>query len=889
MALFSKYVWQVAVAGALGTVSLLGSRLYAQTADTQQWIDGIASNMQVHYQVLLNKGGGECSLPDLPPSPKAPCSIVELSLSSPDKLAANALDGNWSIYFSQTDPIYAHPAGEFTIDHINGDLHLIRPSASYQGFNEGEVKKVQFIVAGLTLTEAKIMPNYYVVAEGQDNKQALYSEARVIESTRIRIHPETGLEVRPFAGEISRQNFKLSQADKTPYADAAFIFNENKNVNKLGFVAQDEALRTIIPTPTFVMDSGKNIDISAGINLQLQGVEQDAVAPALARLQELGLKQNPAGMPFVVSVSRASLPSRSPVGAYQLVVSPTQITIFAREPVGAFYGMQSLASVMMAGRNTLPVLTVNDSPRYPYRGMHIDVGRNFHSKQQILDVLDQMAAYKLNKLHLHLGEDEGWRLQIPGLPELTDVGGKRCHDPQENTCLLMQLGADVSGKSERDGYYTRQDYIELVKAANARYIQLIPSFDMPGHSRAVIKAMEARYRKFMAAGNKKAAEQYLLSDLNDKTQYKSIQFYSDNTINACMESPYKFLGKVIDEVKAMHSEAGQPLTVYHIGADETAGAWAQSPICQAFFANNPYDVENAKQLGAYFIERVAALLETKGIKTAGWSDGLSHTNPKNMPAKVQSYIWDVLPWGGVAEANKQANRGWDVVLSHPDALYFDFPYEPDPKEGGYYWGSRHIDTHKVFNYMPGNLPALAEVYPSPTQTGFEIADTTPLKQGVQWAGIQGQLWSETIRSDNAVEYMIFPRLIALAERAWHAPSWEPPYNYEGATYNANSGLFSENKKRERDKAWLKFASVIGYKEFVKLDAADIHYRIPTVGAIIQDSMLHANLAYPALGIEYKEAGKDWQPYNKPVQVKTPVLVRAKAATGDRKGRALPVE
>jgi hexosaminidase len=161
-----------------------------------------------------------------------------------------------------------------------------------------------------------------------------------------------------------------------------------------------------------------------------------------------------------------------------------------------------------------------------FRGLHVDVARNFHSKAEILAILDQMAAYKLNRLHLHLADDEGWRVEIAGLPELTTIGSRRCHDLAERTCLLPQLGAGPDPSAPVNGFYSRADYIEIVRAAQARHIQVIPSFDMPGHSRAAIKAMEARAARLRAEGKPEAeAGRYLLSEAGNASVYSSIQHY----------------------------------------------------------------------------------------------------------------------------------------------------------------------------------------------------------------------------------------------------------------------------------------------------------------------------------------------------------------------------
>ena len=395
--------------------------------------------------------------------------------------------------------------------------------------------------------------------------------------------------------------------------------------------------------------------------------------------------------------------------SYRLEVTGSKIELRAGDAAGAFYGLISLAALIDPRSLSLPRLTLNDGPRFAFRGMHIDVARNFRSRRFILALLDQMANYKLNKLHLHLADDEGWRLAIAGLPELTAIGARRCHDLEENRCLLPQLGSGATSEAGRDGFYSAEDYQAILRAATARHIQVIPSFDMPGHSRAAVKAMEARFRRLTAEGEAAEAERYLLSDPDDQTRYRSTQRYNDNTINVCMASSYHFVGKVIDEVKRLHDRAGHPLTRYHIGADETAGAWLESPRCKAFIAAEKR-LTDAGQLAGYFIERVAAMLDERGIEPAAWSDGMAHPAIETLPAIVQTNSWETLYGGGQRTPHTQLNRGWQVVLSTPDALYYDFPYQADPKEPGYNWATRHIDTRKVFEFMPENLPVHAEFW-----------------------------------------------------------------------------------------------------------------------------------------------------------------------------------
>lgn len=844
---------------------------------SQATIDQIANTLQVRYTILENRGDGHC-LPDL----EQACYRAKIELTSPQAITGN----NWGIYFSVVDRINQVVAGEFSIDHINGDLNRIYPTDSYTPFTAGETKTVEFIVNGLNLTEARMMPNYYVAANDL--------QARTIESTRTTIDPETGLEIRPYATDLDwQQGFKRAQSDNTQLATSGYLYAQNQDTQN----DQNDLDIAIIPTPKKVTrnNSDGQLDLAKGLHIN-STINPEAISFALSRLEMLGVTQNTTGIPVDFILAPADKPS----GTYSLKTANNSITITAADNAGASHALISLAALIIPGNTSIPSLYIEDEPRYPFRGMHIDVARNFHSKQLLIDLMDQMAAYKLNKLHLHLGEDEAWRLEINDLPELTDIGSKRCHDPKENTCLIPQLGSGATPHSTRDGYYSKADYLEILRAASARHIQVIPSFDMPGHSRAAVKSMEARYRKYMDQGDQAEAERYLLTDFNDTTEYRSIQHYNDNTINVCMDSSYAFIEKVLDEVQALHAEANHPLTRYHIGADETAGAWLESPVCKTFLKNHDLPTTHASELGGYFIERIAALLHAKGIEPAGWSDGMAHPGIKNMPEIVQSNLWGTLYDHGHKDAHAQLNRGWQVVLSTPDVLYYDFPYETDPKEAGYNWASRHTNTRKAFEFMPDNLPIHAEFWRDSQDRNYEIDDRLtkdndgvithqPIKKGLNFLGIQGHLWSETIRSDEQVEYQIFPRMLGLAERAWHTAEWEVPYNYEGALYNKDTRYFTDSLRAKRDQAWNSFANTLGHKELAKLDQAGIFYRIPTVGAKIEEGRLYANLIFPGLAIQYKEAGGQWQDYQSPVDVTEQVEVRALSADGSRKGRSLKVD
>jgi hexosaminidase len=841
-------------------------------------LNTLANSLQVKYKFLSNI---ETDCPDVNGKKITSCYGAEIWLTNPIDLAIN----NFKINFSQVYPIFASKSDYFTIKHINGDIHQISPKKSFIGFKAKETKKIKLWVNSTLLTESELMPNYWLSAKKL--------QPMVIKSTQTSFDKATGLELQPYVMSFDNMatQIKASPDDINQYASSTWLY-EHEAVFEPFEQNTDHLAYAIIPTPKSVkpLDITKKFDFAKGVNLSLQGIDEGVLAAAFSRLELLGFElvaSNVSTVELLVVKNTNKAPDwRS--GHYQLTVNESNIIITAQDDVGAFYGLQSLASLIKLESKVLPLVAIDDQPHYAYRGQHVDVARNFRDKAFIFRLIEQMAAYKLNKLHLHLAEDEGWRLEIPNLPELTQIGSKRCMNLSDDNGLQPQLGGAQA--SVRDGFYTVNDYKNILRYASKHHIEVIPSLDMPGHSRAAIKAMEARYYGLIKKGDEVAAKQYLLTDFTDKTQYQSIQHYSDNTLNVCMESTYTFIDKVLNELNTMHIQAQHPLALYHIGADETAGAWLASPVCKDLIAQ-----QGEQHLGAYFIERVATMVAKKGISVGGWNDGLKETRTANMPKNTYSYIWGALPGGAHQQVSEQSHRGWNIVLSIPDVLYFDFPYQVDPKEPGYNWASRRLTTRSLFNFMPDNLPIHAEFRVDILGKNFISDDRLqkddhgnithqPLVNDFKIQGLQGQLWSETVRSEQQAEYMIYPRLLALAERAWHQASWQVPYDHKGKVFDKNTGNFTDSLKVQRDKSWLAFSQAIGLKELAKLERAGVFYRLPTVGAIIKNDKLHANTAIKGLPIEYQEKVGNWKIYTKPVKAQVPVKIRTKSVDLMRSGR-----
>jgi hexosaminidase len=380
--------------------------------------------------------------------------------------------------------------------------------------------------------------------------------------------------------------------------------------------------------------------------------------------------------------------------------------------------------------------------------------------------------------------------------------------------------------------------------------------------------MKTRANRLAADGDSAGAETYRLDEPADSSDYRSVQNYTDNVINVCRESTYRFMKLVIDELDAMHREAGSPLTKLHVGGDEVPhGAWEKSPLCRQTM--DELGIENPRLLQDYFFDRVYDILEEKDIVMGGWEevaftdqDGVPTVKPATDDAIIP-YVWSNI-WGGGTEdrAYKLANAGYPVVMSHASNFYFDMAYNKHWQEPGFYWAAM-LTTEEPFSFMPFNLFESAAT----TSYGNELADDyfedkVRLNESAREniLGLQGQLWTETVNVPGRMNYMIYPRLLGLAERAWTGePDWS----------NARTDTIQE---RDRVSAWNTFANRLGQVELPRLDRRypSLDYRIPAPGAVIQNNMLYANISFPGLTIRYEldgsEPTRESPIYSEPVEI-----------------------
>ncbi|MBQ3766161.1 MAG: family 20 glycosylhydrolase [Bacteroidales bacterium] len=468
-------------------------------------------------------------------------------------------------------------------------------------------------------------------------------------------------------------------------------------------------------------------------------------------------------------------------GWYRITVDG-DVTVEAADGDGAHYAGVTLGNLRRnAAGDPVQNGVVTDWPDLSYRGIMLDVSRNFTKKENLLKLIDLLSHYKASYLHLHFGDDEGWRIEIDALPELTSFGAFR-EIPQLNEDgtidekdALMPTYCVAASRDDLDspanGYYSHADFVEILRYAWARRIRVIPEFDTPGHSRAAIKAMDVRAERTGDASCR-------LSEPEDTSSYVSVQDYTDNAINVALPSTYRFIETVFDGLIALYAEAGAPLDAIHVGGDEVPeGAWEGSPACRALMeANGKTDFGWLKE---YYIGRVLDIAEAKGVKLAGWQEVAQHLGPATFDRLRNNLaftnLWAVSR-GRDELAYQFANEGINVVLSNSSNNYFDFAYNDSKLERGHNWGG-YVDERRSFSLLPFNM--YRSVRWDDRRRLRDLSRDGVGKVALQpegrphIVGVQGQLWSETLRNFDHVTYYLFPKACGLFERGWNAsPAWE---------------------------------------------------------------------------------------------------------------------
>jgi len=808
---------------------------------------------------------------------ETPKAMAKFSIENNSRFSFN--ESNWALFFNQMSRTPLSAGNTVEIEFISGDWYVMKPTENFS-LKPGEVVEITTEHSEWLIKETDApLGLYFVFYDKKGN------ETDTVPVTDYTILPFTRPE------QINRH-----KNDYEPIPTAEWNFENNENLSLL----EKEELLPVIPSPVSYKATGNKVVFDDYVRiLHTEGLENEArfISGFLGKLigAQPTMEQATEPSPYSIFLETGNISVNGKTEeAYRMEIRPDKsIRITGSDQAGVFYGLQSLIAMLpvevFRGEEAdvaLDEVVIEDVPRFPYRGLQIDVGRSFQTKETIKKMIDILAFYKGNYFVLYLSEDEGWRIEIDGLPELTEVGAQRGHAAKEANALHPSYGSGPFPYAEGtygSGYYTKEDFIEILKYAQSRHVKVIPAINFPGHSRAAIKSMEARYEKYMALGEEEKANEFRLIDPDDQSKYLSAQWYDDNVVNVARESTYKFYETVVDAIIVMYNEAGVELEYFHTGGDEVPeGAWTESPMCTELLKTLP-EITDPKNLQAYFFEKAVNMLQSKNLKIGGWeevallkdSNGNYIPNPEFVGKQVYPYVWNN-QGTNTDLAYRMANSGYPVILCNVSNFYFDLAYSKDPREPGHYWAG-FVNTRDAWQVAPFNMfyTTTHNAMGREIDVETEYAGLERLKPEAEAniAGVQAQIWSETIKGEKMLEYYLLPKLVGFVESAW-----APERNWETMINRAQ-------RETEMDKGWNVFTNTLAQKELPRMAGifGGFNYRVPAPGAKIENGNLVANSTYPGLTIHYTTDGSEPSitstVYKEPVQVSGKVKLKAFDAAG----------
>lgn len=400
--------------------------------------------------------------------------------------------------------------------------------------------------------------------------------------------------------------------------------------------------------------------------------------------------------------------------AYALAFSAETVAVRYGDVSGLQYALTLLAQMLHGARSETATFrfpaggTIDDAPRYGWRGCHLDVSRQFYPVDDVKRLIDILAWFRMNTFHWHLSDDEAWRLEIKAFPELTTTGVLRGPDEP----LLPQLG---NGVDPVGGFYSQDDVKDIVAHAGALQVEVVPEIDIPGHSTAMLVALPE-----------------LVDGQEAPDSYRSVQGYPNNALNPAIEYTYEVLGKVFDEMVELF-----PSKLLHIGGDEVASnTWMASPLARKLMEQE--GLEGTFGLQSHFMKRVQGMLAERGRKLAGW-DEVSHGGGVDPEGTL------LMAWQKPEVGLDLARQGYDVVMTPGQAYYLDMVQDEAFQEPGGSWAGT-VPPHHTYTYE-----AVAEF---------------PAELAARMRGVQACIWSEHFLTRDYFNHLVFPRLPAIAEAAW---------------------------------------------------------------------------------------------------------------------------
>ena len=400
---------------------------------------------------------------------------------------------------------------------------------------------------------------------------------------------------------------------------------------------------------------------------------------------------------------------KMPLESYRIRIDRKGITVIYSDSAGVFYAQRTLDQILYDAESSkyLPYCEIYDYPRFPYRGLHFDVSRHFRSIDFLKKQIDAMAAYKMNRMHIHLTDAAGWRMQIDSYPRLTQFAAWRPQHTWKDWWINGGLYADEGAAERFGGYYTKDELRDLVEYAAQKHIEIIPEIEMPSHSEEVLAA----YPELGCSG----------------------QAYKDSDFCVGNEEVFRFLETVLEEVMDVF-----PSELIHIGGDEAGKQhWKECPKCQKRMHDE--GMTSVDELQSYMICRIERFVNSKGRRIIGWDEILQGGLAPGAT---------VMSWRGTEGGIKAMEMGHDVVMSPGRYCYLDHAQDAPFKEPESIGGYLPLDT--VYVYEP-------------------VEPSMPTDKLHHLLGVQANLWSEYIVTDSHAEYMYWPRAIAVAEIGWSQP------------------------------------------------------------------------------------------------------------------------
>ena len=472
---------------------------------------------------------------------------------------------------------------------------------------------------------------------------------------------------------------------------------------------QNDATGNLLPVPKSIQQGNGFFTVTKGTGLCISAPENDrnAVTRLLGAWEDiLSVTEKPADADCIAMEICEKVDGISSPEGYAIEVTKDGIKAKATSGAGLFYAAQTLLQLADGG-NRIPVCSITDEPQFGYRGMMLDVSRHFFGKEFIKKQIDAIAHFKMNRLHLHLTDAAGWRIEIKKYPRLTDFAAWRKPAIWKDWWFGSREYVEKGSEGAYGGYYTQDDIREIVAYASERYITIIPEIEMPAHSEEVLTAYPA------------------LSCTHEP--YKQADFCIGN------EKTYEFLENVLTEVMELF-----PSEYIHIGGDEAGKAsWPHCPLCQKRMKEE--NLSDVNELQSYLIHRIEKFVNSKGRQIIGWDEILDGGLAPNAT---------VMSWRGTEGGIAATESGHKAIMTPGGYCYLD-SYQDAP----------HTQPMAFGPYMP-----LEKVY------SYNPTDGLKEEQAKLIYGVQGNLWVEYIPTEELVEYMIYPRILAIAEIGWSNPA-----------------------------------------------------------------------------------------------------------------------